>query len=95
MEENYNNQVQQTTYQPQTVYPNPNKEVMTMGQWLITTLILAIPCVGFIMALVWAFGDGNENRKNYCRATLIWMVIGIVLCVIFYGAIFAMVAANM
>ena len=94
MEGDVNNYVEQPVYQQAPSYNDPNKEVMTLGQWLITTLIMAIPCVGFIMTLVWAFGNGNENRKNFCRASLIWMVVGIVLLVIFYGSIFAMIAAS-
>lgn len=86
---------QQPVYQSTVAYTDPNKEVMTMGQWLITTLIMAIPCVGFIMTLVWAFGSGNENRKNFCRASLIWMVIAIVLMIVFYGTIFAALMASM
>lgn len=57
-----------------------NDEVMTTGQWILTTLIMAIPLVGIVMTFVWAFGNGNNNRKNYCRAALIWTLIGIVLC---------------
>ena len=94
MEGDVNNYVEQPVYQQAPSYNDPNKEVMTMGQWLITTLIMAIPCVGFIMTLVWAFGNGNANRKNLCRASLIWRGVGIVLLVIFYGSIFAMIAAS-
>ena len=65
---------------------DPNKEVMKMGDWLITLIIMAIPCVGLIMGFVWAFGNGNENRRNYARASLIMMLIGAVLLAIFYGA---------
>ena len=57
-----------------------NDEVMTTGQWMLTTLIIAIPIVGIVMTFVWAFGNGN--RKNYCRSALIWMLIGIVLWII-------------
>lgn len=54
-----------------------SKDVMTTGEWVVTLLLLGIPCVNIIMLFVWAFGNGNENRKNYCRATLIWMLVGI------------------
>ena len=45
-------------------------------------LILAIPCVNIIMYFIWAFGNGNENRKNFCRAGLIFMLIAVVLSVL-------------
>ncbi len=84
MDNNYNYNNEQQYQQP--VYAAPENAVMSVGEWLLTTFILAIPCVGLIMAFVWGFGSGNENRKNYCRAWLIWQVIAIVLGGIF-GAI--------
>ena len=68
-----------------------NKEVMSVKDWLITSLVMMIPCVGIIMIFVWAFGDGNENRKNYCRASLIIALILIALYIIIliaFGAAF-------
>lgn len=60
--------------------PEPYKEEpMTMGQWMITILVMMIPCVNIIMAFVWAFGNGNVSRKNYFKAYLIWMAIAYVL----------------
>ena len=61
------------------VVQNPNQAVMSMGQWIVTILVTTIiPCVNIIMLFVWGFGNGNENRKNYCRAMLIVMAISIV-----------------
>jgi len=49
---------------------------MTIGDWMITLLVLAIPIVNLIMYLVWAFGSGgNVNRKTFCQASLIWFLI--------------------
>ena len=61
---------------------DPNQEVMSVGSWLITLLILAIPCVNIVMYFIWAFGNGNENRKNFCRAGLIFMLFPVVLSVL-------------
>jgi len=94
MDNNYNNEQQ---FQ-QPVYAAPEKAVMSVGEWLITTLVLVLPCVGLIMAFVWAFGNGNENRKNYCRAWLIWQAIAIVLSIIFsaiLGSVFAALMNSM
>ncbi len=62
---------------------DPRYEVMSVGSWFITLLILAIPIVNIIMYFIWAFGNGNVNRKNFCRAGLIFMLIAVVLSVIF------------
>ena len=75
--------------------PGHDTSVMTTGDWVKTLLILLIPCVGIIMYFVWAFGSGgNLNRRNYARAYLIMMAIGIalyfILFAIFMAAGFAM-----
>ncbi len=73
---------------------DPNKSVMTMGEWVVTLLIMMIPCVNIIMMFVWAFGNGNENRKNYCRANLIMQLVWGVIAIIFYVTIFASAMAG-
>lgn len=87
---NYN----QTQFTPQyqaPMYQPPIEDTtpLSVGQWMLTTLVLALPCVGIIMAFVWAFGDGNVNRKNYCRSALIWKAIGIGLVIIIYVILIA------
>ena len=62
---------------------------MSVGEWLITMLIMIIPIVNIVMLFVWGFGS-PDKRRNYARASLIWMAICIVLVIIFYGAIFAL-----
>jgi hypothetical protein len=65
-------------------------EIMTVGQYLVTYIVLAIPIVGFIMLLIWSFGnDVNPNKKNLCRTMLIISAISIVLMVVLWGAIAA------
>ena len=49
---------------------------MTIGDWMITMPVLAIPVVNIIMYLVWGFGSsGNTSRKTYCQATMLWVLI--------------------
>ena len=74
---------------------DPNKDVLGMGEWLITLIVLAIPCVNIIMYFVWAFGNGNENRKNFCRAGLIMMAVGIVLTILLYSIIGISIVSSM
>ncbi|WP_246096844.1 hypothetical protein [Psychrobacillus soli] len=62
---------------------------MSVGEWLITMLIMIIPIVNIVMLFVWGFGS-PDKRRNYARASLIWMAISIVLIIIFYGVIFAL-----
>jgi len=83
-------------YGPQNGVPNygmpmggPMEKPMSLGDWVITLIIQAIPCVGLVMMFVWAFGQGNMSRKNYCRAVLIFYAVGIVLGLIFYSSLAA------
>lgn len=81
--------------QGQQNYGGPYLEpAMTLGDWIITLLVLAIPCVNIVMFFVWGFGSGgNTSRKNYCRAALIFSLIGIVLGIIFSSILGAMIAS--
>jgi len=67
--------------------------VMTTKDWIVTYLILMIPCVGWIMPFVWAFGSGNVNRRNWARAVLILVAIGAVLSLIFWIVFFVIIGA--
>ncbi|MCH9030230.1 MAG: hypothetical protein IH819_11640 [Bacteroidetes bacterium] len=61
---------------------------MSIGDWLVTFIITSIPLVGFIMLFVWAFGDGaHPSKKTWAQATLILMVVGVILAIIFFGII--------
>lgn len=65
-----------------------NEPPMTLGNWMITILLTAIPCVGLIMLLVWGFGaNATTTKKNYARAMLIYMVIVIVFYVILFAVL--------
>ena len=35
--------------------------VMGIGQWLLTLLVMSIPCVNIIMLFVWGFGSENQT----------------------------------
>ncbi len=58
------------------------EEPMSVGDWMVTMLIMMIPCVNIVMLFVWAFGSGNKSRANYFKATLIWAAIGIGLSIL-------------
>jgi Na+/melibiose symporter-like transporter len=54
---------------------------ISVGSWMGMMFITAIPVIGWIMILVWAFSGENESRKNYYRALLIWVMIGVLFVV--------------
>lgn len=73
----------------QIKYPNPDQmeAPLSLGQWIITLIVLMIPCVGWIMLFVWGFGSGNVSRKNFCRAQLIVGAVLLVLMIILYAIV--------
>ena len=61
-------------------------EVSTTGEWVLTLFLMAIPLVGFILTCVWAFGNTADlSKKNWAKAQLIWIIIGVIVVVIFYA----------
>ena len=60
-----------------------NREPLSVGNYIVMFILCAIPIVGLICLLVWAFGGGsNLNKKNYARAALILSLIALVLWII-------------
>jgi hypothetical protein len=70
---------------------------LTVGQWVGTLLLLCIPIVNLILLFVWGFSeDTNISKKNFAKAYLIMMAIGvgisILLGILFF--IFALAIAG-
>ena len=62
---------------------------MSIGDWIITSLIVAIPIVGFVMLFVWGFGSNTKPSKaNWAKATLIMIGISFVIALLLFGSIF-------
>lgn len=74
--ENVNQPAGQNYQQPQqTQNPPP----VTLGDWIITFIIMAIPIVNIIMLFVWGFGNTNPSKANWAKASLIFMLIAFVI----------------
>ncbi len=57
---------------------------VTIGDWVVTFIVTAIPLVGFIMLIIWAVGtDTHPSKKSWAQATLIFMVISLLLAIAF------------
>lgn len=69
--------------------------VVSVSDWLITILIMAIPIVNIIMMFIWAFSpETNPSKANYFKASLIWAAIGIGISILFL-ILFVTVFASM
>lgn len=100
------NQYQQQSQQYQPPYqPNynvtnnynstKNQSVVSIGDWMITFILMALPLINFIMLFVWAFGSGtSESKANWAKATLIFYLIGIILVIAFWGSIAALIGLS-
>ena len=56
-----------------------NKNYVSFWFWMLALFIMALPCVGAVMIIVWAFIGDNESRKNYFRALIAWFLILVAL----------------
>ena len=74
---------------PYPINESPQYAPMSIGDWIITSIIMAIPIVGFVMLFVWGFGSNTQPSKaNWAKATLIMIGISFVIVLLFFGSIF-------
>lgn len=62
-----------------------NDDVVSIGTWILIMIATLIPIISIIVTLVLAFGQSNENLKNYGKAALIIWGIGLLLVFMFGG----------
>lgn len=77
-------------YPTEAPYQPQDETVMTTGDWFVTQLLLAIPIANVVLLMVWALSSsGNHNRRNFSRATLIWLAIalGLLILTVIIGAL--------
>jgi len=84
------------TIQSNPVNDSPQYTPISVGEWVITIIIIAIPIVGFIMLFVWGFGSNTQSSKaNWAKATLIMIGISIVLSFLFLGSLLGIMGSLM
>lgn len=68
-------------------HTNNSSEPSSVGSWVGTLLLMAIPIVNIVMLCVWGFGNTADlSKKNWARAQLIFTAVELVLIVIFFTA---------
>ena len=84
------------TIQANPVNESPQYNPISIGEWVITIIIIAIPIVGFIMLFIWGFGSNTQPSKaNWAKATLIMIGISIVLSFLFLGSLLGIMGSLM
>jgi len=69
---------------------------MSVLAYLGVMLLMMIPIVGFVMVIIWAFsGNVNKNLKNWSIAMLILMIVGLVIGILFGGAVALIISSMM
>ena len=63
----------------------PDESADSVGSWMLTMFLAAIPLFGLIYTLILAFGSGHSaSKRNWAIATLIWAAIATVLSILLY-----------
>lgn len=80
----------ESPYQGAPIRPEGPEEPMKISEWIVTLLVLSIPCVGIVMLFVWGFSSTeNRSKANFCKAALIWSAIVMVIAFVFYMVVLA------
>ncbi|WKY43113.1 zinc ribbon domain-containing protein [Eubacteriaceae bacterium ES2] len=89
-----NNSSYKATYDtpPPSSKKDESSPVLSLGDWMLTLLLLIIPIVNLVMLIIWsADSSTNPSKRHFAQAQLIFMGIGIVLSIIFsllFAAVF-------
>jgi L-cystine uptake protein TcyP (sodium:dicarboxylate symporter family) len=57
---------------------------MSMGAYIGTMILFAIPVVGWLACIIMAFAARKLNRRNLARAMLVFLIAGAVVGVALY-----------
>ena len=77
--------------QPATVQAKVEDKygIVSVGLYFGMMFLFSIPIIGWLICLIVAFVPKRQSLKNYARATLIWLIIGLGLAALGF-AIFSM-----
>lgn len=91
-QDNYNYNVGNNTGYTQEYSAQEDNQPISLGEWILILLLMSIPCVNLILCCVWGFGkQGNITKRNFCRAQLIFVAIGLVLSIVMVFILIAVV----
>jgi hypothetical protein len=67
---------------------------ISVGNWIVTFILLAIPLVNIIMLIVWAAsGSTHPSKKSFARAYLI--LIGVIFVIAIAAALILPLLAHL
>ena len=63
-------------------------EVISVGNWLVTFIVLSIPLVNLVVLAYWAFGNSAlPSKRTFAQAAFVLFCVGILLYIV--GALVA------
>ena len=65
---------------------------MTVGGWIGTFILLAIPLIGSICTICWFFGVGNKSRTAWIRSYVVIVLLIVLLLGVAVGATYGVVS---
>lgn len=70
--------IQEEAYTP--AKGNGDGEVIGVGEWLLTIILLMIPIVNIVMLILWLVSKKtSQTKKNYLKVQIVFWVIGLLL----------------
>lgn len=82
---------QNVSFQTTTVNIPEEYRPITMWGYFGYELLFSIPCVGFIILLVFAFGGNrNINVRNFARSYFCFLILGVILGAIIFAIMMAL-----
>ncbi len=76
-------------------YTGRNQAAVSIGNWIITLILICVPVINIVMMIIWAFSSRTPvSKSNFAKAALIIWVVGTILLWIFWGSISAMMMRN-
>ncbi len=58
---------------------------VSVGNWMLTMVLMSIPIINVILLFVWAFGSNTEiSKANWAKAVLMWFLLGFILWVFLF-----------
>jgi hypothetical protein len=59
---------------------------LSLSEWILTLFLTYIPIINIVMLFVWAFSsETHPSKANWAKATLIWLFVGLILALVFFG----------